>query len=295
MKKKLTLFALLATISLSLMACSGKKEEKTTSESGASASVAGSVSQSADPESSSSASTSVEAISSTAALTKEQVVDQLKAYYGDAKAIRMDMEMNMGATSKQTIVVDAHQNMHMTMDIEEGTTAEMYVMKDGDSSVTYMSMDGGKTFTKQAESGLAVSSFQSKGNSYSLFAQFLDMNVDGANYVFSGTVSLEEIANSPEMKEAFSSTLNGASLNIMGDSIPMRVVVDGTDFHIAEFTMDMTEMLQSAMKEIAKGQSNDKSADLSGMQFQVTTRNIVVTGIEDIVLPEAAKAASELK
>ncbi|MDY3052488.1 MAG: hypothetical protein SOR89_04880 [Ndongobacter sp.] len=295
MKKKIALFALLTAMSLSLMACGGKKEENTSSESSTAVSVSETASESDSQADAQESSSSAGAAPEAGTLTKEQVIDKMKAYYGDSKAVRLDMEMNMGRTSKQSIVVDAHQNMHMTMDIAEGMTAEMYVMKDGDSSVTYMSMDGGATFTKQAESGLAVSSFQSKGNSYSLFAQFLDMSVEGANYVFSGNVNLEEIANSPEMKDAFSSALNGSSLNILNGSIPMHVVVDGTDFHITEFTMDMTEMMQAAMKEMAKSQSSAEALDLSGMQFKIITRDIVVNGIEDIVLPEAAKAASELK
>lgn len=297
MKNTWKISAVALSFALLLSACGGDKEQASSTESSASQ-VSTEASSNQEITSESTASSPV-----TSADSMPEAVDVLKkmnAYYEGGKAFHMTTESNfLGGTMVMDVTADSLGNSYVRVSEKTPPNAskesldavETYNIVESGHIVSYITMDGGENWMKMSQEVGKTSPTPSASEtaaSYAELAKKMSMSRENSAYVFSGTITRQDMTNNkilfPQGGEGMQ-----AFQDLLLDDIPFHLVVDETDFHIREMSMQMTIALSAPSEESTAGAgSMPQSMDLSFI-----LRDMVVDNSLTITLPEAAKDAQE--
>lgn len=260
-------------------------------------------------------------------LTFEEKLAKSAEQMEQAKSMHVDMEMDMGlrvAVSGQSQSMDMTARyatdlqsepvkMHMTMDISAmGINQKLiYYAEQGEDAVTvYISLDDGAHWTKETTSAISDIAPQNLDQQTELFLacaeSFTETGKEEINgstaTVYSGVISgeyVEEAIKSSGALDAFSNALGvdvpEDMFRDLGD-IPTTIAIDDESDLVVRYTMDMGAVMQSLMTKLmdlvlASTGESDGGLELNIDRMLITTTLSQLNSVEEIVIPEEAKAA----
>ena len=250
-------------------------------------------------------------------------VEQMK----EAGSMHMDMDMDLGmrmAMSGQSIGVDMSARyatdlqteplkMHMIMDISAmGMTQKMiYYAEQGENGITvYLSMDDGAHWTKETTSAISDIAPQSLDQQTELFLacaeSFTETGKEEINgsaaTVYSGVISGEYVGEAIKSSGALDALSSSLGIDVPEDlfqdlgDIPSTIAIDDDSCLVVRSTMDMSTVMQKLMTKmmglaLSAAGGSDGGLELNIDRVLVTMTLSQVNSVEEIVIPEEAKAA----
>lgn len=244
-----------------------------------------------------------------------------------AESMHMDLDMDIGLSvtvSGQSQSVDMTARyavdlrkeplkMRMAMDISAmGMDQKMiYYAEQADDAVTvYLSLDDGAHWTKQSTSSISDIAPQDLDQQTDLllacaesFTETGKEEIDGsAATVYTGVISGEYVEEAIKSSGALDTLADALGVEVpeelfrdLGD-IPATIAIDDDSSLVVRYSMDMGAVMQSLMAKLMDLAL--ESYGETGAEFElkidrmlITTTLSQVNSLEEIVIPEAAKAA----
>jgi len=203
--------------------------------------------------------------------TAESVITKSQAYYKDAKSASATLEMEtlLGSVNVRMTVDDA-QNASMTTSIL-GMEMGEYTIKEGDKYIQYEGMD--TEWTKSEVTDSAVADMLEGIRMMNLPAE-LDPKRLTYEVKEDHLLSAELDAKALESVSSLSEMLSELNINALneGDKIKLNAVYDKADCHLKTLTLTLPK-------------------NETGKELKIVIKDVIVKGVEKVVLPEAAKAA----
>lgn len=298
MKNKWKISALLVSFALLLSACGESKEQASSTASGTSQAAA---------EASSTEETSSESTASSPTTSEDSVpeatdvLQKMNAYYEDGKAFHMLMESNFyGGTMLMDVTADSLGNSYVRVSekappnaSEESLDAiETYNIVESGHIVSYITVDSGENWMKMSQEVNNMSSTPSASEtaaSYAELAKKMSMSRENGAYIFSGTITRQDIKNNKSLFPQGGGEAVPAFQDLILDDIPFHLAVDEKDFHIREMSLQMTIAAGATSEESAAGADSTPQS----MALSFILRDMVIDNSLTITLPEKAKNAKE--
>lgn len=236
--------------------------------------------------------------------------------------LAMDMDMEMSAQG-ESLVMDTKaegsyiadpmkMSLKMNMDMGElygSMEMLMYADTDGTNFTTYMSADGGSTWTKQAMAGAEDFAQYDVEESLSLYMSNVESFKENGTEAINGSEAtrydgLISEAALNDVMETSGVDQQLASLNLspeqaaefykdLGD-LPISIWIDNESGLPVKYEMDMKQMMQKLMDNMMDAMG-DETADveltIDAMLISMTMSDY--NNVADFEIPEAAKNAPE--
>ena len=248
------------------------------------------------------------------------LIDQASANTQSVNALHMDLLEDVDLTMNVPDI-EMSQDLVMTYDLHldsqkkptlvklYGTLTAMgqsvdmisYVESDGTTTRSYASIDGGKTWTREAQDLNAVIDMQDPTGSFINWMEHVETaaitgheSIDGAPAtVLACTVSADAFLQSMDLV----STLGGSGLEMPAltdlEAIPMTVWVDDATTRIVRMHMEIGDLMTAVLDGIMGAQFQSAGVSFE-IEWDVRSAAIDATvsrfdAIDPIVIPEAAK------